>query len=37
VDSDFEGAVAALDGMFPVCRPAPAQWVSDASIFLDAA
>ena len=31
VDSDFEGAVAALDGMFPVCRPAPAQWVSDAS------
>jgi 3,4-dihydroxy 2-butanone 4-phosphate synthase/GTP cyclohydrolase II len=22
VDSDFEGAVAALDGMFPVCRPA---------------
>jgi 3,4-dihydroxy-2-butanone 4-phosphate synthase/GTP cyclohydrolase II len=31
VDFDFEGAVAALDGMFPVCRPAPAQWVSDAS------
>jgi 3,4-dihydroxy 2-butanone 4-phosphate synthase/GTP cyclohydrolase II len=31
VDSDFEGAVAALDGMFPVCRPAPAQWVSGAS------
>ena len=31
VDSDFEGAVAALDGMFPVCRPAPPQWVSDAS------
>src|SRR6476660_6316501 len=31
VDSDFEGAVASLDGMFPVCRPAPAQWVSDAS------
>jgi 3,4-dihydroxy 2-butanone 4-phosphate synthase/GTP cyclohydrolase II len=31
VDSDFEGAVAALDGMFPVCRPTPAQWVSDAS------
>ena len=31
VDSDFEGAVAALDGMFPICRPAPAQWVSDAS------
>lgn len=34
VDSDFEGAVAALDGMFPVCRPAPAQWVSDASELL---
>jgi 3,4-dihydroxy-2-butanone 4-phosphate synthase/GTP cyclohydrolase II len=31
VDSDFEGAVAALDGMFPVCRPTPAQWASDAS------
>ena len=31
VDSDFEGAVAALDGMFPVCRPATAQWVSEAA------
>jgi 3,4-dihydroxy-2-butanone 4-phosphate synthase/GTP cyclohydrolase II len=31
VDSDFEGAVAALDGMFPVCRPAPARFLEKRS------